>query len=156
MFYIVSNVKCSKDKVNELVGRKISEDDTIVFLNKADNYELFKGVKAKKWLICAESNREGDYFVRPQWRGHELEHVDFFSTRERLMPYLEFAPEYPKDKTPTTGCWCYLYLTRARNEKVVLVNFFPSKDIGYRWGGHQWDWEGELYSRENATMLDLR
>ena len=145
MTYVLSNVKCQTPipSLNPNV-------DELVFLNMAANWELYKDVPCLKYLYCREDDK-GSYFVRPEWKGKELQ---FFNDFKILGDDFKF--NYPEGKTPTTGFLVW-NLLKEQGKDVVLVNFQPEIDCGtLRWKGHDWLWESETYKREQQKILVLR
>lgn len=65
MTYILSNIKSSKP-----IPNLDPDDDELVFLNKAVNWENYKNVPCLKYLYCRR-RAEGGYWVRPEWEGKE-------------------------------------------------------------------------------------
>lgn len=127
MTYILSNIPCASP-----IPNLDPDDDELVFLNKAVNWETFKDIPCLKYLYCREDDK-GSYFVREEWKGKELQ---FFNDFKVLG--LGWRFNYPEGKTPTTGFWVW-NLLKEQGKDVVLVNFMPDKDCGtLRWGGHSW------------------
>ena len=52
MIFLFSNIKASPSKANAL-SASIKQNDTLVFLNTAQNYDYFKDSHTAKILICA-------------------------------------------------------------------------------------------------------
>ena len=154
MIYLFSNIRITRA---EVVLNNIQEGDTLVFINRANNYELFKDVKAKKILICRANCYGGGYHGREEWKGRELDYFDEFYIAEKIGAVS--VENYPKDKVPTTGFALYRFY--AKQGEVVLINFFPSRDHSTtHWEGHDWEWEqrelDDDIRKGKVKILDLR
>ena len=66
MTYVLSNIKS-----NRVIPNIDPDNDELVFLNMAVNWENFKDVPCLKYLYCRTIDT-GGYFVRPEWKGKEL------------------------------------------------------------------------------------
>lgn len=144
MTYIFSNIRCSRT-----IPSLDADNDELVFLNMAVNWEMYKDVPCPKFLYCRATD-QGSYFVRPEWKGKELQ---FFNGFKVLGDDFKF--NYPSGLTPTTGFWVWNELKEKK--ELTLVNFFPSKDFSTEhWEGHSWKTEAETYDMEKPEILDLR
>lgn len=169
MIYIFSNIIANPTKANEL-SESIRERDTLVFLNKAVNFEFFTKTPATKVLICAvrgddnkllerypdltKEERKRLYFCRDEWYGLEDEIFDQFILRNKLEEETKFF--YPKGKKPTTGYLTYQFY-KANNNAVTLVDFFPNTDnTTTHWNGHAWEYEQDALDWDGVKVLDLR
>lgn len=167
MIFIFSNIKASPTKANEL-SESIKPTDTLVFLNKAVNFEFFMKTPATKVLICAikgddnkllerypditMEERKKLYFCRDEWYGREDEIFDQFILRNKLEEETKFF--YPKGKKPTTGFLAYQFY---KANGVVLVSFFPNKDFSTtHWEGHDFRYEQDALDWDEVKILDLR
>ena len=89
------------------------------------------------------------WFDPPSTAGFtQVLHVQDVPMRSRRRWWQEYCREHP-GKCPTTGfiCW-HLAQEAAPGLPVVLVGFNPGVDCGtYRWPGHAWEYEAEVYKR---------
>ena len=143
MTYVLSNIKCGR----QIPGMS-PDDDELVFLNMATNWEVFKDFPCVKHLYCRKRDN-GGHFVREEWAGRELSlfnHFKILSTGWRF--------DYPDGKTPTTGFWVWNELVAAGKD-VVLVNFMPNRDFStLHWAGHDWAYEQKVID-EKAKVIAL-
>ena len=145
MIYLLSNVKCSRAIPD------LKEEDELVFLNNAVNFELFKDSPCVKHLYCRTKDHTKDYFTRDEWKGKEIEIFDKF----KVLNWKGQFP-YPIGKEPTTGFWVYYELS-GQGKELTLVNFLPNKDFTtFHWEGHDWEWEEMVYEMDDVKILDLR
>ena len=143
MTYVLSNIPCAST-ITDLEP----ERDELVFLNKAVNWETFKGIQCLKYLYCRTTDK-GGYFVRPEWKGKEMQ----FFNRFEVLGMTGWRFPYAEGKTPTTGFWVW-NLLKEQGKDVVLVNFLPHADFTTsHWEGHDWKYEAEVYERVKPKML---
>lgn len=144
MTYILSNIKCSRP-----IPDLDQDNDELVFLNMAAPWEMYKNCPCLKYLYC-RANDKGGYFVRPEWKGKELQYFNDFKVLRN-----DWSFNYPNGLTPTTGFWVWSVLKEAK--EVTLVNFFPNQDFTTtHWEGHNWKYEQETLEKEHPRILDLR
>lgn len=142
MTYVISNIKCHKP-----IQILDPNDDELVFLNMATNWEAFKDVPCLKRLYCRERDN-GGYFVRDEWVGRELALFDDFKVLSTGWRFY-----YPDGKTPTTGFWAWNELVEAGKD-VVLVNFMPNRDFStLHWVGHDWAYEQNVIDERAKVIL---
>jgi hypothetical protein len=100
MTYLLSNVKCQRE-----IPSLNPNDDELVFLNTATNWELYKNVPCLKYLYCRSKDHTDDYFTRNEWKGRELQWFNDFKVLNWKGDF-----NYPEGKEPTTGFWVWRLL----------------------------------------------
>lgn len=77
MTYILSNIRCSRT-----IPNLVADNDELVFLNMATNWELYRDVPCLKYLYCRSKDHTNEYFTRNEWKGKELQWFNSFKVLE--------------------------------------------------------------------------
>lgn len=155
--YIFSNIKTN------YIIKTIQENDILVFLNTAVEYQKYKNIKCRKiifhgYLKCKKSYAGQDikeiqnYYIR----GYK----DLLTNKDNIQLNKIYDYNYiSKDiKGPTTGFIVnYLCNKMFGDYTIKLVNFFPTDDFSTTHDScHNWKFESEYYKKQKIDIIDTR
>lgn len=163
--YLIANNK----NLNKKILNIIKKNDIVILFNDSMWTDYFKNYKNKFLFMRHNSNAYG------QWYGYNLAEKNIFLKTYFINGYprninykkFKYSKElinnknniynvgYPKNKSPTTGFWCYFILKDIYpNYNITLMGFNPTANNYHPWSGHDVIYEDKYLKEHDIKKIN--